>query len=222
MLLDPDYLTRRPVGSAHGMSRLLAASRGARSLDYGAGTGLFAQRMMELGFHGVASYDPFSLPQRRDGVFDIVTCTEVIEHSPTRGAFLDEMLPILAPDRRIVLGESLQPADIDSLRCNWWYVAPRNGHVSTFADRTLALLAERNVLIYHRGTGHPHVRRRWPISPQAAGQALACYRLGTPGHWPTAGLHGVKGLLGNQLQWTTPDRLASRVQVPPDRRAWRR
>ena len=36
----------------------------------------------EVGFRDVTAYDPFSSPQRPEARFDIMTCFEVMEHSP--------------------------------------------------------------------------------------------------------------------------------------------
>jgi len=87
-----------------------------RILDYGAGCGFFAARMAELGFPGVESYDPFSIPQRPAGRFDIVTGFEVIEHPPLGS--LADMTSFLHGQGCIILGESLQPPDIDAIRGN--------------------------------------------------------------------------------------------------------
>jgi hypothetical protein len=38
----------------------------------------------------------------------------------------------------------LQPPDFDQQRLNWWYVAPRNGHVSIFSRPALTAAWERH------------------------------------------------------------------------------
>jgi 2-polyprenyl-6-hydroxyphenyl methylase/3-demethylubiquinone-9 3-methyltransferase len=219
VLVDPDYQSLRPVAVADHLARLLDGQQGALILDYGAGSGLFAKRMAELGFPRVASYDPFSMPERPSGRFDIVTCTEVIEHSPDPKAALDDMRSLLADQGCIVLGETLQPSDIDTLRANWWYVAPRNGHASTFADRTLAMLAEQVGLIFHRGAGH-HVLRAPGEGPLAElaerfGPAMACFRLLAPADASAAGFHGLEGEPGRRFRWSAADSLTWQLTVPP-------
>jgi SAM-dependent methyltransferase len=217
--LDPDYASLRPKSTAETMSRVLSEYRDARILDYGAGSGVFAECMAELGFPHVTSYDPFSMPARPSGKFDIAVCIEVIEHSPNPAALVSDVASFLAPESCILLGESLQPAEIDSIRGNWWYIAPRNGHVSTFADRTFVELARQNGLIFHRG-GFAHALRP-PHSgaflklADKAGPALACYRLGAPGRWPADGFNGVEGIQGDQFQWTASETVSWRVTVPP-------
>jgi 2-polyprenyl-6-hydroxyphenyl methylase/3-demethylubiquinone-9 3-methyltransferase len=218
--LDPDYASRRPIGTAELMAKILRDFKGARILDYGAGGGIFAERMAQLGFSDVASYDPFSMPTRPVGRFDIITCIEVIEHIPSPCRAIADMLSFLSAEGCILLGESLQPADIGSIRGNWWYVAPRNGHISTFADRTLAALARQSGLIFHRGAGFPHALRPLEAGPFAKlagdlGPGLECYRLGAPGTWPATGFHGVEGIPGDQFQWTREKTLTWRITVPP-------
>ena len=66
-------------------------SRMHASLITGPGAACFANRLTELGFKRVESYDPFSLPAQPSGQFDIITCTEVIEHIPSPLTALQEM-----------------------------------------------------------------------------------------------------------------------------------
>jgi hypothetical protein len=47
------------------------------------------------------------------------------------------------PNGAIVVGQSLQPPNIEEVRCGWWYIAPRNGHVSTYTSRTFSEIARR-------------------------------------------------------------------------------
>jgi SAM-dependent methyltransferase len=218
-LLDPDYAALRPRNTATLVSELLNEFHDARILDYGAGAGVFAQCMSEMGFPYVAGYDPFSMPNRPDGEFDIAIATEVIEHSPDPVGLLADMTSFLTPGGCILLGESLQPANIDAVRGNWWYIAPRNGHVSAFTDRTLVTLARRHGMIFHRGGGFPHAFRpaeasRFTSLAERVGVALECFRLGAPGEWPAEGFNGIEGLPGDQFQWTASDKLSWRVHVP--------
>jgi SAM-dependent methyltransferase len=217
VLLDPEYLSDRPIRSAELMASKLAGFESARILDYGAGKGLFAQRMAELGFRGVESYDPFSIPRRPEGHFDIVTCFEVIEHIPSPIAALADIRSFLADHGCIVLGESVQPPDIDRVRGNWWYVAPRNGHVSTFADRTLATLADQLGMVLHRGNPHAMVRgTAFAALGERFGRALACFRLGAPGQRQPDEWYDVEPDATGPFQWTAAIDLTWRVTAPSD------
>jgi SAM-dependent methyltransferase len=218
-LVDPEYAGIRPRLVAEHLARFMGGMVDARILDYGAGAGQFAERMAELGFPHVTSYDPFSMPERPEGRFDIITCTEVLEHVPFPLPALQEMQALLNDGGCIILGETLQPPDIDAVRANWWYVAPRNGHVSTFADRTLVAVAEQLGMIFHRGAGH-HVLRlpgdgRLAAMADRFGPAMACFRLYAPAEGEaTDGFHGVEGAPGEQFRWSATTTLSWQVMVP--------
>jgi hypothetical protein len=182
--------------------------------------------LTELGFKCVESYDPFSLPVLPSGQFDLITCTEVIEHIPSPLTALQEMQSLLSQNGCIIIGESLQPPDIAELRGNWWYVAPRNGHVSTFADRSFAALAELLGLVFHRGGGH-HVLRTPGGGPSADlaekfGPALACFRLRAPASGAAVGFHGLEQMSargldqisGQSFRWSATDTVTWEISVP--------
>jgi hypothetical protein len=215
--VDPDYLGGRPNAVAAQLARLLQGYEGARILDYGGGTGLFAQRMRELGFGHTEAYDPYSLPDRPSGPFDIITCTEVIEHAPQPQALLADMQSFLSEESCILIGESLQPPDIDAVRCNWWYVAPRNGHVSIYADRTLATLAHHTGMVFHRGRGAAHAMRcgeRFRPLAEKCGPPLAAFRLGAPGKLGAPGFSSLEGTPGTQFQWTCEREVGWQIAIP--------
>jgi Methyltransferase domain len=226
VLVDPEYASVRPILVADHLAQFLGDFKDARILDYGAGGGLFANRLMELGFKRIESYDPFSLPVLPSGQFDLITCTEVIEHIPSPLTALQEMQSLLSQDGCIIIGESLQPPDIAELRGNWWYVAPRNGHVSTFADRSFAALAELLGLVFHRGGGH-HVLRMPGGGPSADlaekfGPALACFRLRAPASGAAVGFHGLEQMSargldqisGQSFRWSATDTVTWEISVP--------
>ena len=140
MVVDPEYIGARPVRVAERFADLLAPARGSRILDWGAGSGIFAGEMARRGFTA-ESYDPFSAPNAPVGKFDIITCIEVDRACPRSDATPSgSMTEHLADGGMIIVGETLQPDDIERIRCSWWYVAPRNGHCSTFDRRTLATI----------------------------------------------------------------------------------
>jgi len=93
------------------------------------------------------TYDPFSTfsapPQ---GPFDLVTCFEVLEHSPFPDRTVSDMNRLLAGEGIILFSTLTQPANLDELGLSWWYAGPRNGHVSLYSQRALAMLFEKNGL----------------------------------------------------------------------------
>ena len=110
--------------------------------------------MKARGFHHVSEYDPFSAPQKPEGKFDIITCVEVIEHSVNPVATIQDIIGFVADGGGIVFTQSLQPFNIDELRANWWYIGPRNGHVSIFATNSLREIADKLGLVFHSGLFH--------------------------------------------------------------------
>lgn len=144
--VDSEYEVIRPRRSAEELAHSLDGAQNARLLDFGAGSGAFAKEMGRRGFTSVESYDPFSHPVPPSGKFDIITCFDVIEHSPDPRRTFAEIMGYLADGGCLLVGQTLQPADIATIRGDWWYVAPRNGHVTFYSAETMHLYALANGL----------------------------------------------------------------------------
>jgi 2-polyprenyl-6-hydroxyphenyl methylase/3-demethylubiquinone-9 3-methyltransferase len=143
-LVDPDCAEKRPLTWAGRFVTILEKANhpAYRVLDYGAGSGRMAQAMNERGIH-TTSYDLFTQPQRPTIRFDIITCCEVIEHAHDPLALLTDMTSLLKDDGTILFTTGLLPTDIAVTGARWWYVGPRNGHVSIFSLKSLATLGQR-------------------------------------------------------------------------------
>jgi SAM-dependent methyltransferase len=117
-----------------------------RVLDYGAGNDGFCAVLREHGFPVAVSYDPLvpEFARRPDGKFDLVTCFETLEHMPDPIGGIASILEFSAEPGLIFFTTALQPPDFDQQRLNWWYVAPRNGHVSIFSRPALTAAWERH------------------------------------------------------------------------------
>lgn len=212
--VDSEYESIRPRASAEDLAGRWGDSRGARVLDYGSGTGAFADALRGLGYGAVESYDPFSSPQPPEGTFDIITCFEVIEHTPWPAETLRRMCSYLKPDGCIVLGQTLQPADILRLRGSWWYLAPRNGHICTFSANTLAYLAQQAGLAFHPGDGlHGFSRGLQSGFAKAALSTIGNARYFAPLFAPggdaggTRAWHGLENNEAGPFRWTAADTL---------------
>jgi SAM-dependent methyltransferase len=139
-LIDPDYASARPRNNAHAVARLWGAVKTrTRILDYGGGNGTFCAALRDAGFPVAVTFDPM-VPEHAmppEGKFDLVTSFETIEHMPNPAATIASILEFSAEPGIIFFTTSLQPADIEKQRLNWWYAAPRNGHVSLFSKEAL-------------------------------------------------------------------------------------
>ncbi|MDB4931780.1 MAG: hypothetical protein JWM10_4264, partial [Myxococcaceae bacterium] len=141
--VDPLYRSFRPEANARLLREVIAdacafAAR-PRLLDYGAGSGALARGLGDRA--EVRSYDPFSagLAAPPAGRFELVFAAEVVEHVVDPLATFAAMRELLAPGGLMLFSTMVQPADIAEVRAAWWYVSPRNGHVSIYTHRALAL-----------------------------------------------------------------------------------
>jgi SAM-dependent methyltransferase len=187
--VDKEYANTRPVHVAKDFARRLRGAEQARILDYGSGAGVFGDRMREQGFRHVECYDPFSSPRRPEGLFDIITCFEVIEHSPAPMDTLRDMAGLMADGGCILFSQTTQPDDILARRSGWWYLAPRNGHISVYTEETLVVMGRLTGLRFYRGdTVFGYADRQ--VSPIALlglnsiGPAFEVVRLSPPSNPP--------------------------------------
>lgn len=145
-LVDPDYETKRPRDFADFIARYWGAIKEqARILDYGGGNGTLCAMLRENGFHTALTYDPMvtAFASRPEGKYDLVTSFETLEHVPDPIGSVADIIEYSAEPGLILFSTLVQPADFDQQRLNWWYVGPRNGHVSLFSKQALAILWNR-------------------------------------------------------------------------------
>lgn len=156
-LVDPDYLGKRAKIFAREFTTIYPPSDFSelRILDFGSGLGVFEQELLALGFNHVYSFDPFSnrsnLPT---GKFDLITCFECIEHHPFPNLLIKELLGHLHVNGTIIFSTSIQPKNIDLIRSRWWYIGPRNGHISIFHENSLFTLGKIHGLKYLKSNFH--------------------------------------------------------------------
>lgn len=142
--VDPDYADARPRANAEVIAKLFSQSRDIRILDYGGGRGLLARLLSESGFSRVDTYDPLVAENsiRPDGRYDLVLSFEVIEHSiDPKGTFSD-LNQYLNESGMALFTTAFQPPDILKLNTSWWYIAPRNGHLSLHTPRSVMSVIE--------------------------------------------------------------------------------
>lgn len=134
--VDPDYLEVRPRGNAGVVTQLFGEGRANRRvLDFGGGNDVLCAELRKAGFGSAVTYDPF-VPEHAEppeGTYDLITCFETIEHMPDPVKGIGLIVEKLADPGLVLFSTLLQPAEIEKLGVNWWYVGPRNGHVSMFS-----------------------------------------------------------------------------------------
>jgi 2-polyprenyl-3-methyl-5-hydroxy-6-metoxy-1,4-benzoquinol methylase len=117
-----------------------------RMLDYGGGGGLLSQHLRNAGFTTAEAFDPFTpeLSQRPHGRFDVITCFETMERLTDPLVQIDDMVDMLSDIGVVLFSALLRPPDLASRGMSWWYIGPRNGHVSLFTRASLAFAWRRH------------------------------------------------------------------------------
>lgn len=139
--VDPDYDSKRPRTNADVVARLLGHHKAqTRVLDYGGGNDVMCAALRAHGFPVAVTYDPMvpEHAQPPDETFDLVTCFETLEHLPDPAAGIAGLVRYAANPGLVFFTTNVQPADFNQQGLNWWYVGPRNGHVSIFSKQALA------------------------------------------------------------------------------------
>jgi hypothetical protein len=140
--IDPDYETVRPLSNAaHVVSLWGEYKESTRVLDYGGGNDAFCAALRAQGFPVAVSYDPM-VPERArlpEQKFELVTSFETFEHTPDPAGTIAKILECVAEPGLVMYTTLIQPEDFAKRGLNWWYVGPRNGHVSIFSKRALQI-----------------------------------------------------------------------------------
>jgi 2-polyprenyl-6-hydroxyphenyl methylase/3-demethylubiquinone-9 3-methyltransferase len=141
--VDPDYREKRPIANARLVANFITRGTDLRVLDYGGGNGRLARELVALGVAAL-SWDPMEPGDTRPPVasFDLVTCFEVAEHTPTPVDTFADALSYLRPGG-VMLFSTLTIDGLPPRGLHHWYIAPRNGHLTIYTKRGLALMAER-------------------------------------------------------------------------------
>jgi SAM-dependent methyltransferase len=140
-LADPDYLDTRPRNNALWLGRQFASVRDRIThLDYGGGNGKLSELMRLVGFDS-DSWDPMLDPLSFGRKVNLVTAFEVVEHAPDPMALRADILRHLLPDGALIFSTlTSDHAGNHWLPSEWWYAAPRNGHVCLYTKAALRKL----------------------------------------------------------------------------------
>jgi SAM-dependent methyltransferase len=173
--VDPHYVYRRPLANANVLINWFADKyKQIRHLDYGGGTGLLSATLRDAGWNS-NSYDPFTNKDVKPecmGQFNLITAYEVFEHVPDPKALINSMSALLEPDGVVLFSTILSDGHIKlNQRINWWYAAPRNGHISLFSKKSLTILVKREGFSLGSFSEGHHIL--WKTLPSWAQQLIA-------------------------------------------------
>lgn len=226
--VDQAYAGVRPRGTAALMAQRLAGLSHLRILDYGSGSGIFADHLRSCGFGDVSSYDPLSSPNRPDRRYDVITCFEVLEHTTSPLTTIRDIASLLDPLGCVFFGTGIQPENFGELRANWWYVGPRNGHASIYSLHSLFRLGQAAELVLHCGPGGTAFANAGMSSAtrrllDALGRPIRFYRLTAPGQdeavpQEQSGCWQPLETVGSEFarfRWTCQREISWRVQMQP-------
>ena len=168
---DPDSVELRPGENAKLLERLFGRHKGAiRHLDYGGGAGELSRRLRESGWDST-SYDPFfdaGRELRELGKFSLVTAFEVVAHLPNVNRLMEEIYGVLAPDGLVLFSTVVSDGHIArGMPLDWWYAAPRNGHISLHSRLSLTMMGAKRGFRYAALSEVLHVYCR-TVPPWAA------------------------------------------------------
>jgi 2-polyprenyl-6-hydroxyphenyl methylase/3-demethylubiquinone-9 3-methyltransferase len=163
-LVDPEYIEARPQSCAQFLCQAFAHHKSMSILDYGCGAGRLASLLREQGFDHVENYDPFvkEFSTRPKGRFDCVVSFEVMEHSNRPAETFNDIGTFMDEDGVLFFTTLLQPREIAGIGVGWWYIAPRNGHVSIFSSDALAAVVKPLGWYISSMTSSMHVGYRRP------------------------------------------------------------
>jgi SAM-dependent methyltransferase len=145
-LVDPDSVETRPLANAQWLAGIFADHvLDIRHLDYGGGSGILSNQLFVAGWNSM-SYDPFfDGPLSVElGRFNLVTSFEVFEHVPDVNNLISTLSSLVEHDGVVLFSTVLSDGSlVRNQRLRWWYASPRNGHISLFSRRSLALLGAK-------------------------------------------------------------------------------
>lgn len=141
-LVDPEYDEIRPKKLAQWILPFLDDNKELSILDYGAGTALFGSELNALGY-SVSSWDPLWKKDPdfdKDAKFDVITAFEVLEHTPDPYETAKEIINFSKEGEGQLVIHTLTNDIIRNEGINYWYIAPRNGHVCMHSNMSLDIL----------------------------------------------------------------------------------
>ena len=147
--VDPEHTDVHPRKLADMVFSFIKGAGDLRVLDYGGGTGLTAAVLRDKGIAAI-SWDPMrEEAQPVQSRFDLVTCFEVFEHTATPRSTAENALTFL-DHKGVLLFSTLAIDTLTPRDAGFWYIAPRNGHITLYSPKSLqALFAPLDCNVHH-------------------------------------------------------------------------
>lgn len=100
-------------------------------LDYGSGNGFLTEKLKRDGYVNGFNYDPYSNNNLSvlNNKYDLIICQQVIEHANNVNEIFIHFNKLLNDDGKIVITTVFHNYENFN---NWWYCAPRVGHILFF------------------------------------------------------------------------------------------
>jgi hypothetical protein len=158
VLVDPEYAGVRPERTAEFVDSVFGRARDRAShLDFGGGSGLTSRLLRDRGWQS-SSHDHFVDGRRKlsqAATYDLVTAWEVFEHVADPRRLMADLSRVAHPQSVIMFSTLLSDGHIGRGQAlDWWYLAPRNGHVSLYSRTSLAtLLRAYGFKVFHLNEG---------------------------------------------------------------------
>jgi 2-polyprenyl-6-hydroxyphenyl methylase/3-demethylubiquinone-9 3-methyltransferase len=134
-------------------------------LDYGGGSGITTSLLSAFGAKRAITYDPFAGAARPTGKFNIVSCFEVAEHAVDQKKLAEDLMSFTDFDNGFLfMGTEFQPEDVQAKKKDWWYMAPRVGHISFHTKDSYERLFAPYGLKFLHIEHHTHIGfKKWPL-----------------------------------------------------------
>lgn len=166
VLVDPELSELRPTRVAQWIEDIFGSAKSQiEHLDYGGGAGTLSKILNAKGWNS-NSFDPFfqESGQTESSRYHLVTAIEVFEHVPDPQQLVEDLIDRLRPDGVLFFSTLLSDSEQgDGSLLNWWYLAPRNGHISLFSTNSLAILfGQHGFKLVSLGSGAHMAYRRLP------------------------------------------------------------
>jgi SAM-dependent methyltransferase len=138
--VDPDYIEDRPLSFSSYVYDFIKKGENLKIVDYGGGNGRMSQLLTAKGVY-CKSWDPMEITDYMppEKTFDLATAFEVFEHTPTPLSTTEQALSFLN-DNGVLLFSTLTIDSLSYRDVGFWYIAPRNGHVTIYSKKSLEVL----------------------------------------------------------------------------------